>query len=125
MTPERYQQVEAIFQAALDLVPEERGRYLAEVCAHDASLRSDVESLLSQHDSAGDMFEQPVYSETELNALGSLESLTDPDEEDPMIGRRLGAYQIEREIGRGGMGAVYEAVRADREFKMRVAIKLV
>ena len=42
-----------------------------------------------------------------------------------MIGRRLGAYRIEREIGRGGMGAVYEAVRADNEFRKRVAIKLV
>ncbi len=42
-----------------------------------------------------------------------------------MIGRRLGAYRIEREIGRGGMGAVYEAVRVDKEFNKRVAIKLV
>jgi serine/threonine protein kinase/tetratricopeptide (TPR) repeat protein len=129
MTPERYQQVEAIFQAALDLVPEERARYLAEACAHDTSLRSDVESLLSQHDSFGDMLEQPLYGETELNAFGSLEALATPDDIDPlldpMLGRRLGAYQIEREIGRGGMGAVYEAIRVDREFKMRVAIKLV
>ena len=42
-----------------------------------------------------------------------------------MIGRRLGAYRIEREIGRGGMGAVYEAIRVDNEFNKRVAIKLV
>ncbi|HEV7680641.1 MAG TPA: hypothetical protein VGO68_00845 [Pyrinomonadaceae bacterium] len=120
MTPERYQQVEAIFQAALDLVPEERARYLAEACAHDTSLRSDVESLLSQHDSFGDMLEQPLYGETELNAFGSLEALATPDDIDPlldpMLGRRLGAYQIEREIGRGGMGAVYEAIRVEREF---------
>jgi len=117
MTPERYQQVEAIFQAALDLVPEERGPYLAEACAHDASLRNDVESLLSQHDGAGDMLEQPLYGETELNALGSLEDLANPDDRDPMLGRRLGAYQIEREVGRGGMGAVYEAIRVDRSSK--------
>ena len=42
-----------------------------------------------------------------------------------MIGRRLGSYRIEREIGRGGMGAVYEASRADNEFNKRAAIKLV
>ena len=57
MTPERWQQVEAIFQAALDLVPEERGRYLSEVCADDVSLKDDVESLLSQHESAGNLLE--------------------------------------------------------------------
>src|SRR5882672_4656770 len=126
MTPERWQQVEAIFQSALDLAPEERGRYLSEVCADDVSLKSDVETLLSQHESAGNLLEEPVYGETELGALGSLEGLADAeDEHDPMIGRRLGAYRIEREIGRGGMGAVYEALRVDKEFNKRVAIKLV
>jgi serine/threonine protein kinase/tetratricopeptide (TPR) repeat protein len=125
MTPERYQQVEAIFQAALDLLPEERGRYLSEACAHDASLKNDVEILLSQHESAGNLLEEPPYGETELNALSSFDGFTYPEDTDPMIGRRLGAYQIEREVGRGGMGAVYEAIRVDREFKMRVAIKLV
>ncbi len=66
------------------------------------------------------MLEQPLYANTEL---GMLESFA--DEIDPMIGRRLGAYRIEREIGRGGMGAVYEAVRVDKEFNKRAAIKLV
>jgi len=42
-----------------------------------------------------------------------------------MIGRRAGPYRIELEIGRGGMGTVYEAWRADGEFQHRVAIKLV
>ncbi len=125
MTPERWQQVEAIFQAAVDLGPEERRRYLAEACAHDTSLKSDVENLLSQHESAGDLLEEPIFGETELNELGSLEGLGESEESDPMIGRRLGSYEIVREIGRGGMGAVYEAVRADKEFQMRVAIKLV
>jgi serine/threonine protein kinase/tetratricopeptide (TPR) repeat protein len=120
MTPERWQKVEEIFQAAVDLLPEERARYIAQVCAHDTTLRHDVESLLSQHDSAGELLDQPFYGNTEMNVFESF-----VEEEDPMLGRRLGSYRVEREIGRGGMGAVYEASRADNEFNKRAAIKLV
>jgi serine/threonine protein kinase/tetratricopeptide (TPR) repeat protein len=122
MTPERWQQVEEIFQAALDRTPEERVRYVCDACADDVDLRRDVESLLLQHESAGNLLEQPLYGETELSALAPL---VYAEYEDPLIGRRLGAYRIEREIGRGGMGAVYEAVRVDKEFNKRAAIKLV
>ena len=121
MTPERWRQVEEIFQTAVDLGPVERSRYVSEVCADDLDLRLSVERLILQHESAGDLLEDPLYGETERNALESFVE----NEEDPMLGRRLGAYRIEREIGRGGMGAVYEAVRADNEFNRRVAIKLV
>jgi serine/threonine protein kinase/tetratricopeptide (TPR) repeat protein len=120
MTPERWRQVEEIFQAALDLSPEDRNRYVSDVCAADTELKRDVESLLSQYDSAGELLEEPVYGNTEMSMLGSF-----VEEKDPMIGRRLGSYRIEREIGRGGMGAVYEASRADNEFNKRAAIKLV
>ena len=122
MTPERWRQVEEIFQEALDLGPAERGRYVSEACGHDLDLRRNIEKLLSQHESAGDLLEVPLYGETELSVL---DSFVDDDDEDPLLGRRLGAYRIEREIGRGGMGAVYEALRADNEFTKRVAIKLV
>lgn len=121
MTPERWHQVEEIFQAALDLKPGERELYVADACADDPTLRQEVESLLSQHESAGDLLEEPIYGRTGMNALETLAT----DDVDPMIGRRLGAYRIEREIGRGGMGAVYEAIRVDQEFQKRVAIKLV
>ena len=47
------------------------------------------------------------------------------DDRQSMIGCAVGAYRINREIGRGGMGTVYEALRADGEFQHRVAIKLV
>ena len=120
MTPERWRQVEEIFQAALDLLPEERARYVSQVCATDTDLRRNVEVLLSQHDSAGDLLEQSLYGETDQSLFASF-----VDEKDPMLGRRLGSYRIEREIGRGGMGAVYEASRADNEFNKRAAIKLV
>ena len=39
-------------------------------------------------------------------------------------GQRFGAYQVIREIGRGGMGAVYLAARADDQYKKRVALKI-
>jgi serine/threonine protein kinase/tetratricopeptide (TPR) repeat protein len=60
-------------------------------------------------------------------------AVTDPLKTEPsagadeksMIGHHVGPYRIEREIGRGGMGAVYEAWRADGEFQHRVAIKLI
>src|SRR5689334_12731142 len=120
MTPERWRQVEEIFQAALDLSPEERVHYVSNVCAEDSQLKRDVESLLLQYDSAGELLDAPVYGNTELSALESF-----VEDKDPMIGRRLGSYRIEREIGRGGMGAVYEASRADNEFNKRAAIKLV
>ena len=106
MTPERWRQVEEIFQAALDLGPQDRARYVSEACADDATLKRDVETLLSQHESAGELLEDPLYGDTQLSALEAFAY----EDEDPLIGRRLGAYRIEREIGRGGMGAVYEAV---------------
>jgi eukaryotic-like serine/threonine-protein kinase len=120
MTPERWRKVEEIFQAALDLSPEDRNRYVLDVCKEDTELKRDVESLLSQYDSAGELLEEPVYGNTEMSVLESF-----VEEKDPMLGRRLGSYRIEREIGRGGMGAVYEASRADNEFNKRAAIKLV
>ncbi len=120
MTPERWRQVEEIFQAALDLSPDDRKRYVSDVCQEDTDLRRDVESLLSQYDSAGELLDEPVYGNTELSVLESF-----VEDKDPMLGRRLGSYRIEKEIGRGGMGAVYEASRADNEFNKRAAIKLV
>ncbi|HQU82456.1 MAG TPA: protein kinase [Pyrinomonadaceae bacterium] len=47
------------------------------------------------------------------------------DKQDSMIGRRVGVFELKREIGRGGMGAVYLAERADGEFDQTVAVKLV
>jgi serine/threonine protein kinase/tetratricopeptide (TPR) repeat protein len=128
MTPERWRQIEEVFQAALDLPEGERASYISAACAEDAELRRQVEALVAQHDESGDFIETPA-----VEAVSGFRVMTDAHTTNPMtgtfvdpaIGRRLGAYRIVRELGRGGMGAVYLAERADSEFRRRVAIKLI
>ena len=118
MTPERWKKVEEVFESALEHAPDERSAYLAEVCAGDEALRHQVETLIASNEQAGSFIEAPI--------MGTVLPATVEDDPIPsMIGRRVGSYKIVREIGRGGMGAVYLAVRADDEFQKRVAIKLI
>ncbi|MGE0131631.1 MAG: protein kinase [Blastocatellales bacterium] len=121
MTPERWKQVEEIFNAALDRPVDGREVFLAEACGGDQSLREQVEYLINCHEQAGDFIEAPAADLTE--SLSQDEAVT--LQLDTMIGRQVGAYKLVREIGRGGMGAVYLAVRADDQFRQRAAIKLV
>ncbi|HLL16540.1 MAG TPA: protein kinase, partial [Pyrinomonadaceae bacterium] len=127
MTPERWKQVEELFQAALDLPRDERPGFIAEAGATDDALRKQVEALVAQYEEAGDFIEAPAFAGGGFNPGSAAFRTTQPTdlEDDPMAGARVGAYKIVREIGRGGMGAVYLAVRADSEYQKRVAIKLV
>jgi Tol biopolymer transport system component/serine/threonine protein kinase len=118
MTPERWNQVEEIFNAALDRPAEERAAFLNAACGADLGLREQVEYLLDCHYRAGAFIETPAAESMLSNQAVRLQS-------DAMIGHRIGAYRLVREIGRGGMGAVYLAVRADNQFNQRAAIKLV
>lgn len=68
MTPERWRQVEEIFQAALNLGPEEREQYVSQACVDDTTLKRDVETLLSQNENAGDLLEAPLYGATVMNS---------------------------------------------------------
>src|SRR5215831_11562525 len=121
MTPERWEQVEEIFNAALDLPVDERGAFLSEACGDDLSLRKQIEYLIKCHEQAGAFIETPAEIHDSL--------LPDDDpvtlQPDAMVGRQIGAYRLVREIGRGGMGAVYLAVRADDQYQKRVALKLI
>ncbi len=121
MTPERWKQVKEMFNAALDRPIDEREAFLTKACGDDPSLRHQIEYLINCHQQAGDFIEAPAAAPH--NSLWSDEAVT--QQFDAMAGRRVGAYRLVREIGRGGMGAVYLAVRADNQFSQRTAIKLI
>jgi serine/threonine protein kinase/Tol biopolymer transport system component/tetratricopeptide (TPR) repeat protein len=123
VTAERWEQVKNLFESALGVHPGDRRAFLDRECGDDEELRREVASLLDSHDQSGQFLESPVVS---LKSVIDVPD-TPPDAEtgDPLIGRRIGAYELVRAIGRGGMGAVYLATRADNEFQKRVAIKLI
>ncbi|NJM53360.1 MAG: protein kinase, partial [Blastocatellia bacterium] len=113
---ENRQKIKELFHAGLDLTPSERAEYLAANC-QDEDTRREVENLLRFHDEAGDFIAAPAAIES-----GAVEPI---EETENRIGEKIGHYEIVREIGRGGMGAVYLAVRADDEFRQQVALKIV
>ena len=118
MSPERWRQIEEVFQAALDLPHGEREAYFDRACADDEGLRREVETLVAQYESAGGFIDEPAYRRSDMGTLSA-------DESEEMIGRRVGAYRVVGEIARGGMGTVYLAERADNVFRRRVAVKLI
>ncbi len=118
MKPERWKQVREILNQAIALETGERPAFLNEVCAADTELRLEVESLLRSHEEAGSAFlKNSAINWSGLSADATLHSA--------QAGRIVGAYRIIEEIGQGGMGEVYRAVRADGQYEKEVAIKLV
>jgi tetratricopeptide (TPR) repeat protein len=112
VTPERWGLVKSVLDGALEKVPGERTAFVAAACGEDSELRAEVESLLAFEEGSAGFIEEPLFGR--FTGGPGLEE-----------GQRVGPYRVVREIGRGGMGAVYLAVRADEEFDQRVALKLV
>lgn len=131
MSPERWKLVELLFNESVDLPTEERERFLNERCGTDQELLGQVQSLLSSLDSSDSFIEVPVWTDSNFlntSAKRELSKSLVPTYEagiDEMIGRTIGVYRLDKQIGRGGMGTVYKAERADGEFKQTVAIKLI
>ncbi len=116
MEPERWRQIEDLFHTALDCEPGRRAVFLDSACAGDASLRKEIESLLSSYEK-GSFTETPAFVE----GIKLLEENEDRSHAD----QNIGPYRVIRKIGQGGMGAVYLAARADKAFQKEVAIKLI
>jgi eukaryotic-like serine/threonine-protein kinase len=110
----RWLRIEFLFYAALELEPDARPAFLDENCDGDSELRREVESLLHSSGKTLGFIADPVQDAVQGIA-----------EEEAFSGKRIGAYQILRVLGEGGMGKVYLAARADDVYKKQVAIKTV
>ncbi|NOT63703.1 MAG: serine/threonine protein kinase [Acidobacteria bacterium] len=119
MSPERWRRIDELFRTAADRSPVEREAYLTQACDGDETLRREVMDLLD-HETGDAFFEVPIQRAANAVTTKPLNEQTDE-----MIGQRIGSYRLTRLIGRGGMGAVYEAVRDDAQFEQRVAVKLI
>ncbi|HMJ06613.1 MAG TPA: protein kinase [Chthoniobacterales bacterium] len=114
MNPERWRRLKDITADALELPATARPAFVARACGDDPELRREVESILAQSGARMDHFADYLQA-----AIAR-----EPEADESRTGDRLGAYRILREIGRGGMGAVYLGERADAQFEKRVAIKI-
>lgn len=116
MNPDQWQRVKELLDDAIALDAAERRPYLDGACGDDPALRREVESLLASHEQAGTSF---------LNSPAANLKAAAPAPAVTRVGRRIGVYQMGEEIGHGGMGEVYRAVRADGQYTKEVAVKLV
>ncbi len=107
-----------IFDEVAELATGERGGRLAAACAGDEALRQRVEALLAADTDTGGRFESGAARLYPHLLAGGEPSLAH------WIGRELGPYRIVRELGRGGMGAVFLGERCDGQFEQRVALKV-
>jgi serine/threonine protein kinase len=114
MTPQRFEQVQDIYTRAVELPEPRRAAFLHEACGGDSELRRDVESLLTQEESARSFMEEPA-----VKAAAKTLIQTSPES---WIGRRVTHYEILAFLGAGGMGEVYRSL--DTKLKREVAIKI-
>ena len=118
MTSTQWKRVRTLFESALDRPPDRRTTYLDDACNGDEALRREVEGLLHADEAAESFLEAPPQIDLGPEAGSGPFGAT-------WKGRRVGAYRLTDRLGRGGMGAVYAAERADDQFQQRVAVKLI
>jgi non-specific serine/threonine protein kinase/serine/threonine-protein kinase len=117
MAAERNDRVEQGFAMALEVPFEDRSEFLNQFCGGDLTLRHEIEDLLNHYRADDDLL-----ATTTLDPPGALQAGPAPN---PLPGTRIGPYEILKMLGRGGMGVVYLAKRADGAFERRFAIKLI
>ncbi|MEZ5429099.1 MAG: protein kinase [Pyrinomonadaceae bacterium] len=111
MKQEDWQKIKEAFNRAVEMPESDREEFLAGAFNGQVELRSEVEEMLAAVDDEDDTLED-----------GAFNVLTGGGDHAPT---QIGDYRIIREIGRGGMGAVYEALRETRDFRQKVALKII
>ena len=103
-----------IFEEAIELDKDKREEYFNNLPENQKIYIAEVKSLLEAYEATDDFLE-----------IASTETLTfEEDQTNPLIGKHIGPYLIEEEIGSGGMGIVLIGKRDDHKFEQKVAIKI-
>jgi len=111
MQPERWAQIQDVFNAAVEMAPRDRAAYVEQACRSDADLRQEVESLLRSHEDPKDFLDHPTWDDSGNKVSATLQP-----------GDRVHHYQIVSFLGAGGMGEVYLAL--DTRLHRKVALKI-
>jgi tetratricopeptide (TPR) repeat protein len=116
MANTNWRRLEELFEHVRDLPIEARASFLDVACIDDPALVGELHAMLAAISGGPGLgIERFVVDE----------DAPDADEEDPWVGERLGPWRLTRIVGRGGMGLVYGAERADGQYQLEVAVKLV
>ncbi|MCC6676034.1 MAG: serine/threonine protein kinase [Phycisphaerales bacterium] len=116
-----------VFNAAVDLPPDQRAAYLDRACAGDPALRARAHRLLDAHDAGPEFLGSPTADVAHIHAGPLGETVTLPasapgPRETP--GTRIGPYKLLQQIGEGGFGSVFMADQ-ERPVQRRVALKII
>lgn len=133
MDPVRWGKIESIFLQAIELEGDAREEFLRSECGDDVELYNEVKKLIARDENDEAFLESPVWTDSAFLGTKFKQEVAQSLEEEnfpgkpaaSFSGKQIGVYRLTEQIGKGGMGVVYAAERADGEFEQKVAVKLI